>query len=165
MKVFLPIVILALFVAGCDDARVYEVNHDFEQRVWLASEKPEFEFEITNTVDRYSLYCNVRNSVSFPYSRLFIKYQLTDSTGKLLEGKMIPAFLFDQQTGKPQGSSGLGDIYDQRFPIISDYKFTSRGKYKVSFEQFMRTDTLEGVLAVGLRVERGVESPLPVGGK
>ncbi|HEY0654020.1 MAG TPA: gliding motility lipoprotein GldH [Chryseosolibacter sp.] len=155
MRLILPMALLALFVAGCDDARVYEVNHDFEQRIWLANDKPEFEFEITNPVDRYSLYCNVRNSVAFPFSRLFIKYELKDSTGKVLDGKMFPAYLFDQHTGKPQGSSALGDIYDQRFPILSNYQFPSKGKYKVSFEQFMRKDTLEGVLAVGLRVEQG----------
>jgi gliding motility-associated lipoprotein GldH len=155
MKFLLPTIVLALFLAGCDDTRVYEVNHDFEQRVWLINDKPEFEFSITNASDKYSLYCNVRNSVAFPFSRLFIKYELTDSTGKVIEGKMMPAFLFDQQTGKPQGSSALGDIYDQRFPIISNYQFPSPGKYKISFQQFMRKDTLEGVLAVGLRVERG----------
>lgn len=156
MRFLLLIILLALVVAGCDDTRVFEVNHDFEQRAWLVTDKPEFEFVIANAVDKYSLYCNVRNSVAFPYSRLFIKYELKDSTGKLLEGKMVPAFLFDQHTGKPQGSSGLGDIYDQRFPIISNYQFPSPGKYKVKFEQFMRKDTLEGVLAIGLRVERGI---------
>jgi gliding motility-associated lipoprotein GldH len=155
MRFFLPIIFLALFFAGCDDSRVYEMNHDFEQRAWLVSEKPAFEFEITNPADRYTLYCNVRHSVAFPYSRLFIKYSLTDSTGKSLDGKMMPAFLFDQHTGKPQGSSGLGDIYDQRFPIIENYQFPTAGKYKVSFEQFMRKDTLDGVLAIGLRVEKG----------
>jgi gliding motility-associated lipoprotein GldH len=154
MRFFLPIIFLALFLAGCDDSRVYEVNHDFEQRAWLVNEKPEFEFEITNPTDRYTLYCNVRNSVAFPYSRLFIKYSLTDSSGKSLEGKMMPAFLFDQHTGKPQGSSGLGDIYDQRFPIVTNYQFPAAGKYKVNFEQFMRKDTLEGILAIGLRVEK-----------
>jgi gliding motility-associated lipoprotein GldH len=157
MRIFLIAVLLAMFVAGCDDSRVYEVNHDFEQRVWLVSDKPDFEFEITNTADRYNLYCNVRNSVSFPYSRLFVKYALEDSAGKALEGKMLPAFLFDQHTGKPQGSSGLGDIYDQRFPIVTNYQFPSAGKYRVRFEQFMRKDTLEGVLAIGLRVERAIE--------
>jgi gliding motility-associated lipoprotein GldH len=164
MRILLPIFFLALLVAGCDDTRVYEQNHDFEQRAWLVNDKPEFEFEITNAVDNYSLYCNVRNSVAFPYSRLFLKYELKDSTGKVLEGKMMPAFLFDQHTGKPQGSSGLGDIYDQRFAVISNYKFPSAGKYKVSFEQFMRKDTLEGMLAIGLRVERGNEVHSP-GGK
>ncbi len=157
MRICLPLLFLALFAAGCDDTRVFEQYQDFEQRSWLISEKPEFEFEIANTVDQYTLYCNVRNSVSFPYSRLFVKYELKDSTGKVLEGKMMPAFLFDQQTGKPQGSTGLGDIYDHRFPFISNYRFPGPGKYSVSFEQFMRKDTLEGVLAVGLRVERANE--------
>lgn len=163
MRILLPILFLALFVAGCDDTRVYEQNHDFDQRAWLANDKPEFEFEIVNTVDAYTLYCNVRNSVAFPYSRLFIKYELKDSTGKVLEGKMLPAFLFDQHTGEPQGSTGLGDIYDQRFPVISNYRFPSAGKYKVSFEQFMRKDTLEGVLAIGLRVEKTNEVHSPIG--
>ena len=154
-KLFL-IISLAALVCGCDDSRIYEVNHDFQERAWLVTEKPEFEFEISDNTVRYNLYCNVRNSVEFPYTRLFIKYQLQDSAGKSLEGKMLPAFLFDQHTGEPQGSSGLGDIYDQRFPIISNYQFPARGKYKINFEQYMRKDTLEGVLAVGLRVERVV---------
>jgi gliding motility-associated lipoprotein GldH len=156
MRIFLICVMLAMFVGGCDDSRIYEVNHDFEQRIWLVADKPDFEFEITNTTDKYNLYCNVRNSVAFPYSRLFVKYSLEDSTGKALEGKMLPAFLFDQHTGKPQGSSGLGDIYDQRFPIVTNYQFSAAGKYRVRFEQFMRKDTLEGVLAIGLRVERAL---------
>jgi gliding motility-associated lipoprotein GldH len=156
MRIFLLTAVLALVLAGCDDTRLYEVNHDFQERVWLVNDKPEFEFEITNPTDKYNLYCNVRNSVSFPYSRLFVKYALADSTGKSLEGKMLPAFLFDQHTGKPQGSSGLGDIYDQRFPIVTNYQFPSAGKYKIRFEQFMRKDTLEGVLAIGLRVERAL---------
>ena len=157
MRRILLIAFLALWLSGCDESRIYEVNHDFEKRVWLATEKPDFEFDITNTTERYNLYCNIRNSVAFPYSRLFVKYALQDSTGKVLDGKMLPAFLFDQHTGKPQGASGLGDIYDQRFAILSNYQFPTAGKYKVSFEQFMRKDTLEGVLAVGLRVERAIE--------
>ena len=31
--------------------------------------------------------------------------------------------------------------------------YKSKGKHKVKFEQFMRQDTLQGILAVGLRVE------------
>lgn len=157
MRILLPFFLLIIFVSGCDDARVYEQNYDFEQRAWLVEDKPTFEFDVTNAADRYTLYCNVRNSVAFPYSRLFVKYELKDSTGKVLEGKMMPAFLFDQHTGEPQGSSGLGDLYDHRFPFITNYQFPSPGKYSVSFEQFMRKDTLEGILAVGLRVERGSE--------
>ena len=62
--------------------------------------------------------------------------------------------LFDDKTGEPLGESGLGDIYQHRIPVKMNHRFDYAGKYKVSFEQFMRTDTLSGILGVGLRVER-----------
>jgi gliding motility-associated lipoprotein GldH len=157
MKVLLMVTVLAVLFSACDESRVYEQNYDFNDRYWLVNEQPVFEFEIKDTVSQYNLYCNLRNSVSFPFSRLFINYSLQDSTGNPLNKKLTEAFLFDPQTGKPQGSSGLGDIYDQQISLNSQYRFPYAGKYKVQFGQSMRVDSLEGVLAVGLRVEKVVK--------
>ena len=151
-------VVFALLLAGvlsaCDDSRIYEKNFDFEKNYWLVAEKPAFDFEITDNKTNYNLYCNVRNSVSFPYSRLFINYSLEDSTRAILQRKLLPVFLFDQHTGKPQGVSGLGDIYDHQIPLLKNHQFAAPGKYTIRFEQFMRTDSLQGILAIGLRVEK-----------
>lgn len=138
---------------SCDSARVYEKNEDLENRFWLVSEKPAFEFTIHDQ-QPYNLYCNLRNSVDYPYSRIFITYTLKDSTGSELKKEMINSFLFDEKTGEPLGSSGLGDIYDQQLPLLKNYTFEKPGKYILQFEQFMRTDTLRGVLAVGTRIEK-----------
>jgi gliding motility-associated lipoprotein GldH len=146
-------IIVAMFVS-CDEQRVYEKNTDFDSRHWLVSEKPSFEFEITDSVESYNLYCNVRNSLDYPFARIFITYYLHDSTGALMEKDMVTQLLFDEKTGEPFGESGLGDLYDHRVLLKKGQKFPSRGKYSVSFEQYMRKDTLDGVLAVGLRVER-----------
>src|SRR5690242_13250108 len=146
------LLVILLLLNGCDNSRVYEKNSDFANRQWLVNEKPSFEF----TVDKdqpYNLYCNLRNSVSYPYSRIFITYTLKDSLGTEIKKEMINKFLFDEKTGKPNGSSGLGDIYDQQFLLLQNYSFSKPGTYSVQFEQFMRTDSLQGVLAVGLRVE------------
>jgi gliding motility-associated lipoprotein GldH len=70
---------------------------------------------------------------------------------------MINSFLFDEKTGKPNGNSGLGDIYDQQFLLLKDYAFTQPGDYTIQFEQFMRTDSLQGVLAIGVRVEKSIK--------
>jgi len=140
----------------CDNSRVYEKNHDFTERQWLVNEKPSFEFIVANS-QSYNLYCNLRNGITYPYSRIFITYTLKDSLGTELKKEMINSFLFDEKTGKPNGSSGLGDIYDQQFLLLKDYSFSQPGKYTVQFEQFMRTDTLQGVLAIGLRVENAIK--------
>lgn len=154
MRILPGIFFVAALLFSCDDSRIYEKNYDFENRNWLVNDTATFEFEIKDTLTNYNLYCNIRNSVSFPYSRLFINYHLQDSTGATLQKKLAETFLFDRETGKPLGSSGLGDIYDQRLLVISKYQFPYAGKYKMTFEQYMRTDTLPGIIAVGLRVEK-----------
>ena len=146
-----------VFIAGlfsCDENRVYDTNQDLEGRQWLVTDKPVFEFSISDPTVNYSIYCNIRNAVSYPYSRLFVNYELMDSAGNGLQKSLVSAFLFDQKTGKPFGESGLGDLYDQRIPLIENYTFKNPGKYKVRLEQYMRTDTLQGIVAIGVRVEK-----------
>lgn len=154
MKIRFVICLLASLAAGCDESRVYEKNLDFKDRAWMSGHKPEFEFEIGDTTASYNIYCNVRNTLDYPFSRLFITYYLQDSIGKVSEQKLISNMIFDPKTGEPQGSSGLGDIYDHRFLLLKNYRFPYRGKHRIKFEQFMRKDTLDGMLAVGVRVER-----------
>ncbi|HEY9049406.1 MAG TPA: gliding motility lipoprotein GldH [Ohtaekwangia sp.] len=146
--------IIAILVTGCDDNRVYEQYADFEKGYWLVGDKPEFEFEIQDPGTRYNIYGNVRNAVSYPWSRLFMTYYLQDSIGNQMQKSLISEYLFDAKSGKPMGNSGLGDIYDHQVLLLKDYQFGKPGKYKVKFEQYMRTDTLQGILAVGLRIER-----------
>lgn len=145
--------LFALLIWSCDSDRLYEKNHDFEDRAWLSSDKPAFEFAVSDTLKSYNLYCNIRNSVDYPYSRIFINYSLQDSSGTSISRNLISAFLFEEKTGKPLGSSGLGDVYDQQVPILKNYQFKTSGTYSMKFGQFMRTDTLSGILAVGFRLE------------
>jgi gliding motility-associated lipoprotein GldH len=146
-----------ILVTGCEDNRIYEQYIDFEEGYWLVDNKPEFEFVIDDTNVRYTLYGNVRNAVSYPWSRLFMTYYLQDSIGNQIHKSLISDYLFESKSGEPLGTSGLGDIYDHRLMLLKDYQFKNAGKYKIKFEQFMRTDTLQGVLAVGLRIEKSVK--------
>lgn len=154
MRWLLVVPFAALFLTGCDNSRIFESYTDFENRYWVVTEKPVFEFEITDTQARYNIYSNVRNSVAYPFSRFFMTYYLRDSSGNELQKKLSGHTLFDEKSGEPQGSSGLGDIYDHQFLLLRNFEFKNPGKYSMTFEQFMRTDTLEGMLAVGVRVEK-----------
>lgn len=154
MRSFFGIALLTLFLFSCDEDRLYEKNYDFDTRYWPVVEKPEFEFEITDTLLQYNLYCNLRNSLDYPFARIFITYDLKDSAGNVLQKELVQKLLFDDKTGEPMGESGLGDLYDHRIQLKAGHRFPYAGVYKISFEQFMRTDTLRGVLAVGLRVEK-----------
>lgn len=148
------LVLLACFFASCDASRIYDQNFDFESRSWPTAVRPEFEFYIDETSIGYDLFANVRNATSYPNANLYFTYSLTDSTGKVLEEKLVSEFLFDRKSGKPFGNTVLGDIYDHRFPLLKNYRFNQPGKYTLRYDHSMRTDTLRGVLAVGLRVDK-----------
>lgn len=148
----LLILFIALFFLSCDSNRVYEQQVDFD-RAWIVTEKPRFDFEIKDHTQVYNLYYTVRNSLDFPFSRIFVSYTLQDSSGVQLTQELVSGYLFDQKTGEPRGNSGLGDLYDHRFPLLTNYQFERTGVYSITLEQFNRRDTLDGVLAVGARVE------------
>jgi len=151
------IFVILVFLFSCDSNRVFEDNIEFADRTWKISEPALLEFNIVDASKSYNLYLDVRNSIDYPYSRIFVNYTLQDSAGAEITKKLVAEYLFDQKSGYPNGSSGLGDIYDHQFPIANNVKFEKVGKYKASFEQFMRKDTLQGILAVGLRVEEVVQ--------
>ena len=147
---------LAYLFISCDSQRLYEDNFEFKDRTWKVIEEPRFEFTISDTTQRYSLYYNVRNSLDYPYARIFIMYHLYDSAGKEILKKLVNNDLYDQKTGQPLGDSGLGDLYDHRFLLLERHPFGYRGKYSMKLDQFMRQDTLKGVIAVGVRVEKAI---------
>lgn len=146
------------FLSSCDPQRHYEDSVEFKDRTWKVTEEPRFEFKITDTTKRYNLYYNIRNSLEYPYARIFVTYHLYDSAGKEIKKKLLFNDLFDQKTGEPLGESGLGDLYDHRFPILDRHPFGHPGKYSVKLDQFMRQDTLNGVIAVGVRVEEAIRN-------
>ena len=146
--------IFLMFLSSCGSDHVYREYVDFEDRIWLASEDARFSFEISDTLASYNVYCNLRNSTHYPWSRVFVNFTLTDTLGNKFHEKLVTEFLFDPKTGKPSGKSGLGDLYDHRIGVLSNYKFPRAGIFKASFDQSMRTDSLKGILSVGLAIEK-----------
>lgn len=145
--------LLVLIVIACDSNRIYEDYKDFKDRSWKINEPTTFDFQITDASKKYNLLMEIRNSLDYPYSRLFVNYNLKGSDSLSLSKEMIAVNLFDQKTGKPLGSSGIGDIYDHQFSVLKNYSFKKSGAYRMSFQQFMRQDTIPGILAVGFRLE------------
>jgi gliding motility-associated lipoprotein GldH len=153
MRIYFSIAAILILLVGCDSKRVFEDNVEFRDRNWKITQPVQFEFQIADSSKKYNVLMNIRNSLDYPYARIFVNYDLKkDSTQ--LNKKMISEYLFDQKTGKPFGTSGIGDIYDHQFQILKNYSFEKVGVYKIRLEQFMRMDTIPGIIAIGIRVEK-----------
>jgi gliding motility-associated lipoprotein GldH len=157
MRIYFSIAVISILLCGCDSKRIFEDNVEFRERNWKITEPVQFEFQIDDASKKYNLLMNIRNSLDYPYARIFVNYDLLKQDSASLDKKMIAEYLFDQKTGKPFGTSGIGDIYDHQFPILKNYSFEKTGAYKIRLNQFMRMDTIPGILAVGFRIERAEE--------
>jgi len=152
-QAFLIYIIFNLILVSCESS-VYHRNITLENREWPKEFKPTFSFTITDIDQDYNIYYNVRNTRSYPFYNLYLKYKLTDLFGVSLKEETDEVLLFDSKTGEPLGTSGLGDIYDHQIKAISNIKFAEPGDYDLEVEQFMRMDTLPEIISIGIKIEK-----------
>ncbi|MEO0553269.1 MAG: gliding motility lipoprotein GldH [Bacteroidota bacterium] len=152
MRAFFFLILIMLALQACDESRIYERNIDLPDKIWLSDSTLNFKFEVDSNVQAVNLYYNVRNSLSYPFQNLYIKYTLQDTLGTIFNQELVNQNLFDIKTGKPFGS-GIGDVFDHQFELLRDFKFEKHGKYQVSIQHYMRPDTLREIISVGIRLE------------
>ncbi len=126
---------------------------------WLQKEKVEIPFEINDTTKSYDLLVAIRQSNDYPYYNLYFIPKIINADGYVIKRGFSEAFFYGARTGKPKGT-GLGDMYSHQYSIFKGLRFTRMGKYKISLEQFMRTDTLKGIVSAGASIK---ETPMSDG--
>lgn len=154
MKILLFLVSLSLLFFSCDSNRIAEDNKDIKN-YWKGDSTASFDFEIEDSSIDYNVFFSVRNGVEFPHSNLYFKYALKDSIGKTIESELVNFQLFNVKTGYPLGN-GVGDIFEHQYELLTKYQFTAPGTYHVSFQQYMRYDSLPEIYSVGFRVEKTI---------
>jgi gliding motility-associated lipoprotein GldH len=146
---------LIFLIGGCDTNAVFKEIYDIEGGKWYVTQVPSFTFQIQDTTATYSVYYNVRNSASYPYYNLYVRRNLVDSTKKNLESRLDQLILLDPKTGKPYGD-GLGDLFDHKIKVASQYRFPHAGTYTLQLRQYMRQNPLPEIYSIGISVEKDI---------
>ena len=147
----LAIVLLAILV-GCVGGRsYYEEYIPIPNREWSQANVPFFEFEISDTIQRYDLYFNIRHSRAYEWKNLWVFLNF-EVPGGQQETDTLEFILQDAQ-GRWLGN-GSGEIRDGSFLFKTKTRFPRKGKYKASFEQAMRTEVLEDITDIGLKIKK-----------
>lgn len=146
------IILVSLIFASCDSNRVYEDTADINNAYWLADSIKSFEFYIPDENRGYNISFSIRNGVEFPHSNIYVQYIISDSTNDALDEELRNFQLFHPKSGYPFGN-GSGNLFEHEFDLLIDYDFPYKGKYNISFQQYMRYDSLPEVFSVGVRVE------------
>ena len=155
MRAYLNITFLlttmVLFLISCDPNRVYEKNISIDDGVWNQDSVIAFDLDITDTLQPYNFYINIRNSTDYRYSNLylFIDTYFPDET----HARDTLEFILADTDGKWFGK-GFGKIKESTVLLRKGVHFPMSGHYRFTMEQAMREENLEGIEDVGMRIEK-----------
>ena len=144
--------LLALGAAGfgvsCGPDLVYEARQEMPG-VWTYADTVAFDYEIADTTRAYDLSLGVEHSTAFATENLYAKFVTRYPNGEVQEESVSLALA--DAFGNWLGDCA-GDRCELKVPLQDSARFPAPGRYGLTLRQYMRQDSVEGPLAIGLRI-------------
>ena len=152
---FSVLVLLAIFMTSCNKKAVVEDYQSLRHAEWNQDTALVFDINIPDPKKLYDLSFTVRNEGRYAYSNLWVFVAIIPPSGKELSDTV------ELTLAKPSGEwlgSGLGDLYDRKYPYKKTIFFPEIGKYTISVRQGMRTKNgiLTGIHDFGIVLEKAL---------
>lgn len=152
MKYLRPSLALLLFMSlpSCDPDMVYDQYIHTENEMWRWQDAKEFNIDIADTIALNNIYLQVRHTVEYPLSNLYMFVHIKGPSGQLLKDTVN--FILANPDGKWTGR-GAGNLRELRLLYRKNSKFSQSGTYTFTLEQGMRIPELP-ITDLGIRIER-----------
>ena len=143
----LGLISFTLLLSSCGGDRLFEEFQSIEGDSWQVTDTLSFEIGSLDTDKKTDLIA-VRYSDSYPFSNLYVRLLMEDTSMRILTNKLINIPLFDSKSGKPLGK-GFGNTYTKydTLPLT-----LSEETVRVKLVQYMRKEEVKGIEALGLKI-------------
>ncbi len=145
------IIVSLLFTAGCDSERVYDTYQSVEQEGWYKNDTLVYQPQIEDTSDLYNLIIKVRHNTDYRYRNLYLFTKTRFPDGMTTHDTI--ELMLARKDGSWLGQ-GFGAMKTAKQLILQRGRFEQKGTYRFELRQAMRTDTLQGIEDVGIRIEK-----------
>lgn len=140
---------LALLFASCEQGALYEKNVSVESHKWYDDTIPSFEIHIDDAQAIYDIYVNLRHNKDYRFSNIF--FLLHEKGPDLKDTAYRHEATVAEADGRWVGRSA-GNLYHIEHWAKQGFVFPDTGVYTFAIEQNMRSNPLEGVTDVGIKV-------------
>ena len=142
--------LLLIILTSCDPDMVYDQYSQTGDGMWRWQDAKEFNIEITDTISLNNIYLQVRHTVEYPLSNLYMFVHIKGPSGQLLKDTVN--LVIASPDGKWTGR-GTGNLRELRLLYRKNSKFNQPGAYIFTLEQGMRNPELP-ITDLGIRIER-----------
>lgn len=146
---WLALCVQIFLCTSCKQDIFYEEIFAVDEQAWSADSLLTCEFEITDTLQFYTIYMDIRNTVDFETQNLYVFMDSEDPAGECNRDTL--EFLLADAYGNWKGH-GNGRYRDYQYMFYPKVRFPRSGKYKFTFQQAMRDETIQGIANFGMTI-------------
>ena len=146
------LLLFLLFLQSCKEEGV--VFNDFvkiEESSWKYKDNVSFNFNISDTINAYDVYLQLRNTKAYNWSNIYIFSDINYPNSKTRRDTF--EFYLTDKKGHWLGKKS-GNIIENEFLLFKATKFPITGAYNISIQQAMRDTSLEECINVGLKIKQ-----------
>lgn len=144
------LIIAFLSFVSCNQGVVYDQYQSANEEGWTWKDRKEFVVDMEDTVSMHNLYIQIRHTLDYPMSNLFMFVRIEGPSGQTLTDTVN--FILAHPDGKWIGS-GVGKLKELRLLYRKHTVFADPGPYRFILEQGMRSPVIP-VTDVGIRIEQ-----------
>ena len=150
LKPFIAFLSLAILIAGCEPSPIVDTNVNMRENNWTYPNKLTAITEVTDSLSATDVYFKLRITADYRYSNIFILFTLQAPDGK----KTVRRYGYKIAAADGQWlGKGSANLYTYKLPLLTNFRFPTRGAYQLTVEQNMRDNPLTGVSDGGILVE------------
>lgn len=156
MNKLLVFFLTVAFIVSCDSRTVFSETKAMDG-YWGADEVIRFTMPQLDSLKKYNLFLNIRNTNAYKYNNLFLIVRMNFPHGKTITDTL------EYRMAHPDGSwmgQGIGAIKENKLWYKEHVQFFEEGTYTIDITQAMRNNgdvggvtKLEGITDVGFSVE------------
>ncbi|GAB1404327.1 MAG: gliding motility lipoprotein GldH [Lentimicrobiaceae bacterium] len=148
-KIFGYAIILALFMSGCQQGKIYVHYHKFSNYQWPRFDKVTFNIPIEDAGTEADIVFMVRHITQYPYDNLPVNIMLHTPSGeeRIMEKEIKIKDVNGDFIGK-----GAGDLWDVEEILWPKFYFTEAGNYSIEFENIIPKTAIPGLMDIGIKV-------------
>lgn len=148
---FLFLLLAPVFLlVSCSQNAIFDETIEVDEAGWYKNDLARFDLVIEDSISTFNYYLNLRHTVDYRYSNLFVFLKTTYPNGNVSRDTI--EFVLADKSGEWFGK-GWGKIRDNSVLLVEGIKFPLKGPYTFQIQQAMRVDTLKGISNIGIRIE------------
>jgi len=143
--------LLMVFFSSCNRDNIYSHEETIPGDMWSYNDSLTYEFEVEDTALLYSMQLDVTHNDNFPYENLYVQIRSV-YPDKSVKNDVL-SLEFADESGGWMGSRN-GNNYIAPIALQPVAKFRQSGKYRMTFFQNSRIDSIAGIHSLKLNVDK-----------